>query len=157
MREFTLERSIHVARPLEEVFEFFSDAGNLQALTPPWLNFEILTPRPIEMQVGTLIDYRLTWRKVIPMRWRSEITAWAPPHRFVDEQVRGPYRQWIHEHTFSSVGDGTAVSDRVRYAVPGGWLVHTLAVRRDVASIFDYRTRALTRLFGSPKQAKTEA
>jgi ligand-binding SRPBCC domain-containing protein len=148
VREFTLERRVHVDRPLDEVFEFFSNAANLERLTPGWLRFEIVTPQPIEMKVGALIDYRLTWRHIIPMRWRSEITVWDPPHRFVDEQRRGPYRQWIHEHAFEVEGDGTAVIDRVRYGVPGGWLVQKLAVGRDVEAIFAHRTKALKEIFG---------
>lgn len=134
-------------RPPKEVFPFFADAGNLDAITPPWLRFEILTPLPVAMRVGAQIDYRLRlWG--IPLRWRSEITAWEPPHRFVDEQRRGPYRAWIHEHTFAGRDGGTLVADRVRYAVPGGPLVDRLFVRRDVARIFRFRQARLLDLFG---------
>jgi ligand-binding SRPBCC domain-containing protein len=146
-----LERSVTVPRPLEEVFPFFAEAANLEELTPPWLAFEIVTPRPIEMAEGTLIDYRLRVRG-IPMRWRSEITVWDPPHRFVDEQRKGPYRLWRHEHRFealSGTGDdhATRVIDRVDYAVLFDLLVHPF-VRRDVETIFDYRGERLRELFG---------
>jgi len=145
---YDLEREQWFPRPLEEVFAFFADAGNLEAITPPWLGFEVLTPRPIAMRPGTLIDYRLRLRGV-PLRWRTEISVWQPPHRFVDEQRRGPYREWVHEHTFTAVDGGTLVRDRVRYRVPGGWLVHELFVRRDVERIFDYRRERLASLLGA--------
>lgn len=144
---YFIETDIVVGRPIEDVFAFFADAGNLERLTPPWLRFEILTPRPIAMRVGALIDYRLRVRG-LPLRWRSEITAWEPPYRFVDEQRRGPYRLWIHEHTFETVDGGTRVRDRVEYAAPGGWIVQRLFVGPDLKRIFDYRTEALGRVFG---------
>ncbi len=147
MRLSELRVETRVERPRDEVFAFFADAGNLQELTPPWLDFRILTPRPIPMAAGALVDYRLRLHGV-PLRWRSRIAAWEPPHRFVDEQVRGPYRRWIHEHTFVAVGDATRVGDHVRYAVPGGRLVDRLLVRRDVERIFAYRQARLRELFG---------
>lgn len=134
-------------RPIEEVFDFFSDARNLEALTPPTLRFEILTPSPIRMEVGTLIDYKLRLRG-IPIRWRSEITAWEPPHRFVDEQIRGPYRLWAHEHTFAERDGGTLTRDVVKYAVHGGALVNRVFVERDVRKIFEYRTERLLEALG---------
>ncbi len=143
---FTLTTEQWLPRPLQEIFTFFANAGNLDALTPPWLRFEILTPRPIEMKVGARIDYRLRLRG-LPVRWQSEITAWQPPFRFVDEQRRGPYRVWHHEHTFVERDGGTLVGDRVRYAVFGGALVERLFVRRDIATIFAYRHRRLGELF----------
>ena len=95
---------------------------------------------------SALIDYRLRLRG-LPIRWRSEITTWQPPHRFVDEQRRGPYRMWIHEHTFTERDGGTLVGDHVRYAVPGGWLADRLLVRRDLETIFAYRQEKLTEIF----------
>ena len=86
-------------RPLAEVFHFFSDAENLEKITPPWLKFWIVSPRPIEMQTGTLIDYKLRLKE-LPLRWQSEISVWDPPYCFVDEQRKGPYRVWKHEHRF---------------------------------------------------------
>ena len=143
---FTLETQFFLPRPLEIVFPFFADAGNLETITPPWLRFEIVTPHPIAMRAGALIEYRLRLHG-IPVRWQSEITAWEPPHRFVDEQRRGPYRAWIHEHTFIESKGGSEVRDLVRYAAPGGWLIDRLFVRHDARRIFEYRTRKLKELF----------
>ncbi|MCG3149796.1 MAG: hypothetical protein PCFJNLEI_03261 [Verrucomicrobiae bacterium] len=144
--QFSLTVEQWVPRPVAEVFSFFADAGNLDRLTPAWLRFEILTPRPIEMKAGALIDYRLRLRGW-PIRWRTRINEWLPPVRFVDEQVRGPYRLWHHTHTFVERDGGTLVGDRVRYAVPGGAVVNALFVRRDVAKIFAYRQQKLAELF----------
>jgi ligand-binding SRPBCC domain-containing protein len=145
VRHFASE--LWLPRPRDEVFAFFSDARNLEAITPPWVNFRMLSPAPAEMRVGTLIDYRLKVRR-IPIRWRTKITEWQPPVRFVDEQLRGPYRLWVHEHEFEPRDGGTLVRDRVRYAVPFDFLVHALFVRRDVARIFAYRAENLLRRFG---------
>jgi hypothetical protein len=146
---FELRREQWFPRPLEEVFAFFADARNLETITPPWLAFEVLTSDPIAMRPGSLIDYRLRLHGV-PLRWRTEIAACQPPHRFVDTQRRGPYREWVHEHTFTARGGGTVVGDHVRYRVPGGRLVHELFVRRDVERIFDFRHGRLAELLGSP-------
>jgi ligand-binding SRPBCC domain-containing protein len=147
MRTFTHHSELLVPRPLAEVFPFFADARNLEELTPPWLSFNVLTPDPIPMAVGTTIDYRLSWRG-IPLRWRSEIAAWDPPHRFIDRQLRGPYRLWHHEHRFEEVDGGTMVVDDVEYAVWGGALAVNLGVRRDVERIFAYRSERLAEIFG---------
>jgi ligand-binding SRPBCC domain-containing protein len=146
MREFVFAAEVWLPRPVDEVYPFFADAGNLDMLTPPWLRFEILTPQPIAMRVGTQIDYRLRLRG-LPIRWQSEISDWSPPHRFVDEQRRGPYRVWIHEHTFEKRGGGTLVRDQVQYAVFGGALVERLFVRRDLEKIFAYRHRRLGEIY----------
>jgi ligand-binding SRPBCC domain-containing protein len=143
---YHLSRSLVVPRPLDEVFAFFGDARNLERLTPAFLNFKILTPQPIEMRPGTLIDYRISLRG-LPMKWTSEITEWRPPFAFVDEQRRGPYRKWIHRHTFTEVPGGTRVSDDVEYDVLGGALIHTLFVKRDLETIFNYRLAVLSDLF----------
>jgi ligand-binding SRPBCC domain-containing protein len=110
-----------------------------------------VTPTVLEMREGVLIDYALRIRG-LPMRWRSEITSWDPPHLFVDTQVHGPYRRWVHEHRFTSLGEKTLVEDRVEYSVPGGKLVHRLFVRRDVERIFAYRATALKRLLTRDRQ-----
>jgi hypothetical protein len=149
---YDLHREQWFPRPLDDVFAFFADAGNLETITPPWLGFEVLTPRPIAMRPGALIDYRLRLRG-LPVRWRTAISVWQPPHRFVDEQRRGPYREWRHEHTFKAVDGGTLVRDHVRYRVPGGRLVHELFVRRDVARIFDFRRDRLAQLLGDAAAA----
>ena len=147
-----LRRSVHLAEPIDQVFAFFADAANLQRMTPPWLDFRIVTPPPIRMCEGALIDYRLKVRG-LPMRWRTRIDAWEPPYRFADTQVRGPYSVWMHEHRFEPAPDGGAYChDHVRYRVPGGPLaplLHRLWVRRDVEAIFDYRTRQLAKLFSA--------
>jgi ligand-binding SRPBCC domain-containing protein len=142
------ESELWLPRPREEVFAFFSNAANLDAITPAWLHFRTLTPQPITLRKGATIDYRLRIRGV-PIRWRTLISEWEPPHRFVDEQLRGPYRQWIHEHTFTERDGGTLVRDRVRYAVPFDSLVHRLLVRPDVERIFAHRAAVLQQLFGS--------
>lgn len=143
---YRLSRSLVVPRPLDEVFTFFGDARNLERLTPAFLNFKILTPQPIEMRPGTLIDYRISLRG-LPMKWTSEITEWNPPYSFVDEQRRGPYRKWVHRHTFAEVPGGTEVRDEVDYDVLGGALIHTLFVKRDLETIFNYRLTVLGELF----------
>jgi ligand-binding SRPBCC domain-containing protein len=133
-----------------EVFPFFADAGNLERITPPWLRFRIVTPQPIEMRPGALIDYRLRLRGV-PIRWRTEITVWEPPDRFVDEQVRGPYRWWSHEHRFVEADDGgTLATDAVDYGLRGGALVNRLLVQRELERIFAFRAATLARLFAGP-------
>jgi len=131
------------------VFPFFADPLNLDQLTPPWLRFRILTPAPIAMDVGSLIDYRLRLHG-LPIRWRTEITVFEPPYRFVDRQVRGPYREWIHEHVFEEVDGHTVIIDNVRYSVPGGRLVHELVVKRDLQKIFDYRHGRIAERFPAP-------
>lgn len=129
----------------EELFAFFSDAFQLESITPPWLNFRVITPAPIRLQSGAVIDYKLRIRG-IPLRWQSLISVWEPPHRFVDEQLRGPYRLWHHEHRFERAPGGTIVHDLVDYSVPGGALIHWLLVERDVRTIFTYRTRRLSEM-----------
>lgn len=146
IREFQTELWLPLAP--EALFPFFADAANLDAITPPWLHFHILTPLPIVMAEGTLIDYRLRVRGV-PLRWRTRINTWQPPHHFVDEQIRGPYRLWIHEHTFEPRAGGTLARDRVRYAVPFDWLTHGWLVRPDVERIFEFRAAALRQRFAA--------
>jgi ligand-binding SRPBCC domain-containing protein len=145
-----LKREQWVAAPIERVFEFFSDARNLERLTPPWLQFWIVTPTPIEMRPGARIEYRIDWR-IVPIRWLTEIVEWSPPHQFVDVEVRGPYKLWHHTHTFAEKDGGTLVGDVVRYELPLGilgTLAHRLAVRRDVERVFDYRAERIAELFG---------
>jgi len=152
IREFQSE--LWLPLPPEELFLFFADAANLDAITPPWLHFHIVTPRPIAMREGALIDYRLRVRG-LPLRWRTRINVWQPPHRFVDEQLRGPYRQWIHEHTFEPRDGGALARDRVRYAVPLGCLVHRWLVRPDIERIFQYRAERLRQRFRCAPKSRT--
>ncbi len=149
-----LRTEVWLPRPVTEVFDFFADAFNLNTLTPPWLHFRILTPPPIVMGAGTIIDYRIRL-KVLPMLWKTEITVYEPPFRFVDEQRRGPYSLWHHEHTFTARDGGTLAEDTVHYALPLnatliGEVLHTLVVRPDLARIFAYRTARMREIFGVP-------
>jgi ligand-binding SRPBCC domain-containing protein len=147
-RVHILERHQRVELPIEEAFSFYGEARNLETITPPWLGFEVRTPAPIEMGEGALIEYRLRLHGV-PIRWRTRIEAWEPPHRFVDVQVSGPFAVWEHTHTFEADGPETVViGDRVRYAIPFGplgELANRVLVRRDVEGIFDYRRDAVAR------------
>ena len=144
---FRLQSSIWVPQPRRALFPFFADAQNLDALTPPDLGFRILTSLPSEMRTGTLIDYRLSLHG-IPFRWRTLIMTWDPPMRFVDVQLRGPYRWWVHEHRFVDEDGGTRLEDDVDYGVPGGWLIHDRLVRPRLEEIFRYRARAIRERFG---------
>jgi ligand-binding SRPBCC domain-containing protein len=131
-----------------EVFPFFGDAENLERITPSWLRFRVVTPKPIEMRAGALIEYRLRLHGV-PLRWLTRIDVWEPPHRFVDRQLRGPYRVWRHEHTFTPAGGGrTLMRDRVEYSLPLGPLglvADLVLVRRDLRRIFDHRAESVAR------------
>ena len=158
-REWHVHAEQTLDAPLDRVFEFFSDAYNLERLTPSFLNFRVLTPRPIEMRSGALIEYKLRVRGV-PIGWLTEILDWDPPHRFVDNQNRGPYRLWHHTHTFEAIGDSTRCTDTVRYRPPGGpfaGLVNAIAVQRDVEQIFRYRMKTLEELFNTDKSDATAA
>ncbi len=153
---YLLTSTTLLPRPRAEVFEFFADAGNLETLTPPLLRFQILTALPLALKSGSLIDYRLRLHGV-PITWRTEITEWEPPYRFVDQQLRGPYRLWHHEHRFEETSEGTLTTDRVHYAflpIPG---VHRLLVEPDLRRIFAYRLKRMREIFGvAPQQGDTE-
>ena len=143
-----LSRIQLVGRPLPEVFAFFSDAANLEALTPPFLRFRILTPMPIELRAGSQLDYRISLFGV-PVRWRTRITDWQPRVRFVDEQESGPYAIWRHTHEFEPRGNATLMRDVVVYAEPFGpvgTVAHVLFVQRTLDRIFDFRRDAIARL-----------
>ncbi|MBR9988627.1 MAG: SRPBCC family protein [Gemmatimonadetes bacterium] len=137
-------------RPRAEVFAFFAAAENLERITPPELQFRILTRLPVGMSAGKLIEYRLGLFGV-PFTWRTRINEWQPPHMFVDEQLNGPYREWVHTHTFTAVPGGTIVRDEVRYRLPlfpageVAWPV----VRLQIERIFRYRRRCLEELLGT--------
>jgi ligand-binding SRPBCC domain-containing protein len=148
--ERVLVRELWVPKRVEDVFPFFADAANLNTLTPPWLKFEILTPLPIDMRAGALIDYRIGL-KGVPMKWRTLISTWEPPKRFVDEQIRGPYMLWHHTHEFETQERGGVVGtlciDRVRYKHAGGPIAERLLVAKDLTRIFDYRQEKMRELF----------
>ncbi|MBD3166824.1 CDP-paratose 2-epimerase [bacterium] len=140
-----------VPAPIEEVFPFFARPENLARITPPSMGFRILTPEPVGMKDGALIDYTVNGLPGIPMRWTTLITSCEPPHRFVDVQLRGPYAYWHHTHRFESVEDGTRLTDEVLYMLPLGALgeiAHRLFVRRMLKTIFDYRREVIQRRFG---------
>jgi ligand-binding SRPBCC domain-containing protein len=150
MRTYRLERTQIVPRSVEETFAFFADAANLEAITPPWLRFRIVTPPPTRMGQGTRIEFRLRWRGV-PLRWLTRIQEWCENERFVDQQIRGPYGLWHHLHTFTPVPGGTRVADVVSYALslgPLGRLAHAVIVGRDLDAIFDYRADQIATLLG---------
>jgi ligand-binding SRPBCC domain-containing protein len=145
MMNRVLETRTLLPGTLAEVFDFFSRAENLGKITPSTLGFEILTPLPIEMKQGALIDYKIKLYG-LPMRWRTEITAWEPPYRFVDTQLKGPYALWVHEHTFSQTPEGVEMIDRVEYRVPAGPfepIVHQLFVGPSLRHIFGHREKAI--------------
>lgn len=145
-RDFRLNYSVTLPRPREEVFDFFANAENLELLTPPWLHFSILSPLPVEMKLGAMLEYRIRLRG-IPLTWVSQITQWGPPFQFEDIQVRGPYRKWVHRHFFEETANGTLAIDDVQYGVPGGAIVDKLFVAGELRRIFDYRRAKLLELF----------
>lgn len=148
-----LRREQRLPAPPAEVFPFFAEAGNLEAITPPWLRFAIVRPRPTDLRAGTLIEYRLHLHGV-PVSWLTRIEEWIPGERFVDAQLRGPYAMWHHTHEFEADGEGaTLMRDTVRYALPYGpcgELAHRLFVARDLAAIFDYRAERVRAAFTRP-------
>jgi ligand-binding SRPBCC domain-containing protein len=144
----TIFREQTLDRPPDAVFPFFASPENLAIITPPWLGFRIRTPLPREVRTGTLIDYTIRWLG-IPVRWRTLITDYQPPVKFVDQQIKGPYLFWHHEHAFEAVAAGTRMTDRVTYILPFGamgHLAHRLLVRRQLEEIFDYRAASIARI-----------
>jgi ligand-binding SRPBCC domain-containing protein len=145
---YRLTQTTRVGMPLNQVFDFFADARNLNRITPPWLHFEILTKGDIEMRQSVQIEYQLKLRG-IPLRWTSEITIWDPPRMFVDTQIRGPYKEWHHSHLLTEIDVSTTeVSDQVDYRVPGGRLINKLFVKRDLEAIFNYRSERIIEFLG---------
>lgn len=149
MKIYTLHQEQVVPHPLLKVFHYFSRPENLSQLTPPWMDFQILTPLPIEMKKGARIHYKIKIRK-FSLRWETEIIEYDPPYSFVDVQQKGPYLQWHHRHRFEPVDQGTRILDEVKYALPLGWIgqmAHKLQVRKDLEAIFNYRKQVLTQVF----------
>ena len=149
MKIRTFHREQRIPAPLPEVFSFFSEARNLDRITPPWLHFKVLNQTDRGLKAGTLIDYELAWHG-IPMRWTTLIQEWCPPTKFVDLQLKGPYCLWHHTHSFETCDGGTLIKDTVQYAVPAGMLGDLFAgwlVRRDVERIFDYRAKQIPAMF----------
>jgi len=158
-RTHILERSQVVPLPRADVFSFFADARNLEAITPRFLRFQILPPVPSAIETGTRIDYRLSLFGV-PFRWRTRIAAWEPGFRFVDVQERGPFALWHHTHAFADVEGGTLVSDQVEYRLPLGALgdlAHPIMVGRTLSRVFDHRRDRVAELLGAPPAERRAA
>jgi ligand-binding SRPBCC domain-containing protein len=149
MSSHILIRNTNINEKIENVFDFFSKAENLNKITPPVLGFKIITPLPVEMKKGSIIDYKIKLNG-IPFRWRTEITKWDPPYLFEDTQIKGPYKMWIHEHRFEEKNGVTFMTDTVNYLSPGGifeFIPHKLIVKKKVEFIFDYREKIFDELF----------
>lgn len=148
MAEHILTRKLTLNLPIKKVFDFFADAGNLERITPPELNFKIITPQPIDIRKGALIDYQLKLRG-LPLTWKTEISVWNPPFEFIDRALKSPYRQWIHRHTFSEIEKNkTLIEDEVRYRLPlepFGDLAHFF-VRKELNYIFDFRQKSVAEI-----------
>lgn len=150
MKIYTLFREQLIPRPLDETFSFFAEPRNLEAITPPWLRFEIVSA-PAKLKAGSEIVYRLKWHG-FPLRWKTDIEVWSPPATFRDVQKSGPYLLWRHTHRFIATDEGTLMTDHVEYALPLGLLgnlAHALWVHRDVEKIFDYRRERIAELLDS--------
>lgn len=154
MAEYILTRNLTLDLPVEKVFEFFADAENLERITPPELNFRIITQQPFELKKGSLIDYKLKLRG-FPITWQTVISEWNPPYAFTDEALKSPYKQWIHRHIFTENKDGgTDIEDEVRYRLPlepFGDLMHRF-IRRELDYIFDYRQKSVAEILQSANQ-----
>jgi ligand-binding SRPBCC domain-containing protein len=156
VRAYTLTSSVTLPVSRQQLFDFFSDAFQLEQITPPWLHFHVTTAAPIDIQAGALIDYKLRLRG-IPIRWRTEISTWDPPSSFTDRQLKGPYSLWEHFHTFEEVEGGTLVKDQVNYRVIGGAIVHSLFVKNDLIKIFGYRRQRMIELFADADSSNHSA
>jgi ligand-binding SRPBCC domain-containing protein len=139
-----------ITADIQNTWTFFSRAENLTRITPPWMHFRILTPGPLDLQQDSLIDYSIRLHG-LPMRWRTRIIDWTPPHQFIDLQLRGPYTLWHHQHTFRACDEGTACTDRVIYKLPAGPIgpvVHAIQIRRMLTEIFRYRRTVIRKDLG---------
>ena len=152
MKLYTLKKEQIIPRNILDVFDFFSKPENLSVITPSKMGFKILTPSPIEMKEGALIDYTV---KIIglPIRWTTLITKYDPPNLFIDQQLKGPYSMWHHTHNFKKLNDNeTLIEDIVVYSVPYsfiGGLIHSLYIKRDLEKIFSYRSKKIKEIFNS--------
>lgn len=150
MKLYTLNKEQVIYKNISDVFDFFSKPENLSIITPPKMNFNILTPSPIEMKEGALIDYTINIM-FISMRWRTLITKYDPPYLFIDEQIKGPYSKWHHTHTFTKINENeTLIKDTVLYSVPLGFIgrvVHWIYIKRDLKKIFSYRKKRIQEIF----------
>ena len=155
MKTYNIKFEQFIDLPINDVFNFFSKPENLSLITPPRLKFDILTPSPIEMKEGQLIDYSLTIMYFIKLRWRTLITDYEKPYRFVDQQIKGPYSLWHHTHKFEEKDGGTLIHDNVTYAIPFGiigQLIHIIYIKYDIHHIFEYRHKILNEIFSEIKK-----
>lgn len=158
MTERVYRKSDWVPAPIEKVFAFFSDAQNLERMTPPWLRFKILSQSTPQIQLGTEFEYSLRI-KGVPVRWRSRIDEWAPNQSFVDIQLKGPYAKWHHTHTFRTENGGTRMEDIVLYRLPFGLMGDALMgwyVSRDVKEIFEYRAKIMDQIFSEDQKTNSK-
>ena len=149
MKIYELNKIQFINQPIDVVFNFFSKPENLALITPSKLAFKILTPTPITINKGTLIDYTIRLMR-FPVHWRTLITKYNPPYEFVDEQIKGPYLFWHHTHTFKAVNGGSEIKDKVRYSIPMGYLgqfIHKIWIKKDLEKIFEYRKAVIDKLF----------
>ena len=150
MKLYTFKKEQKISKSIIDVFDFFSKPENLSVITPNKMDFRILTPSPIEMKEGTLIDYTVKIMS-FPIRWRTLITKYDPPNTFIDQQLKGPYSMWHHTHLFEKINDNeTLIKDIILYAVPFsfiGSITHSLYIKRDLENIFDYRSQEIKRIF----------
>lgn len=148
---YQLTDQFEVSADIDRTWKFFSSAANLPTITPPWLNFVIHTPESIVIEKDSVFDYTIRWFGV-PVKWRTRILDWEPPHRFVDLQIRGPYSLWHHEHRFEPLpSGGVRCFDRVIYQLPFGWIgrmTHALIVRKQLIDIFRYRREVIGKSLG---------
>ncbi|MDH4069685.1 MAG: SRPBCC family protein [Ignavibacteria bacterium] len=159
MKTYTLHRTQFLPYPLDEVFPFFESPENLGSITPRWLKFRFITPLPIDMREGAVIEYTISWLG-IPIRWKTLISSYNPPHSFSDTQLEGPYARWEHTHSFREVDGGTEMTDTVHYALPFGVLgrfAHACAIRRQVEAIFEHRATVLSDLIANRRRKADQA
>tara|TARA_B100000945_G_scaffold71969_1_gene54923 strand:- start:4537 stop:5016 length:480 start_codon:yes stop_codon:yes gene_type:complete len=150
MKTYELEFEQFIDLPINDVFDFFSKPENLSLITPPRLKFDILTPTPLEMKEGQLIDYSLKILYLVKLHWRTLITHYDKPYKFIDQQIKGPYTLWHHTHTFEEKDGGTLIKDKLRYAIPFGLLgrlIHFIYIKYDINGIFQYRHKILNQIF----------
>ena len=155
MKKYSIEFEQFINLPIQDVFLFFSQPKNLSLITPPRLKFNILTPEPIQMNEGQLIDYTLTIMYIINIRWTTLITMYQEPNIFIDQQLKGPYSLWHHTHTFEEKDGGTLIKDKVIYGIPFGWIgrfLNFIYIKHDINSIFKYRHQILNKIFSEIKQ-----
>ena len=155
MKTYNLEFEQFIDLPLEDVFGFFSKPENLSLITPSRLKFDIITPTPLEMKDGQLIDYSLSILYTIKLHWRTLITHYEKPYKFVDQQIKGPYSLWHHTHTFEEKDGGTIIKDNLTYAIPMGIigrLIHFIYIKHDIKGIFNYRHKILDKIFTEIKK-----